>query len=735
MNTQRHSSTEPSMNEEKENLSHHIKNAFSKIAPFWPLDTLVSVNPLQGFEELAIEEAIALASSYFQNPDLPEKMLEINGQTMKWIQAYCDEGQAVLSMPLRHKGLYASWKKMVVYDRKVHKNISHAQSFLGSLPERPEQAILECLAHLGIAQKEHETFLTLLLTTLPGWAAHIKYRTDWARAGVHSFALTQIDYFAMRIVLTAVLWPQAKDLLKWHTGPFKHCHPHPLEETVRSETAYRIPLLKKIASQPLPCPSTPEAQLVFCIDVRSEPLRRAIEMTGPYQTFGCAGFFGIPARITNAVTGKSWASCPVLIDPKCEVIEFPTSSQALCKERKGESRVMTLLQMYHALTSSPTAPCALVSVLGPVCTMWMGLKTFFPLLASTVKKNVIALIRSPQETAPGIDTIPFEGQCVYAENALRTMGLIDHFAPIVFFCGHGSHTENNAYATSLDCGACGGKHGGKNARILAALLNQTKIKDHLAHVGISIPHTTRFIAAEHTTSTDDITLFESHLTPHLEKLKKNLEQACLMTPWMRLGQEKDTLSPSQASSKARLRSYDWAQVRPESGLIGNAAFIIAPRALTSCIDLEGRCFLHSYDYAQDPKGIFLTSILTASMIVSHWINMQYMFSTFDPVAYGGGSKITQNITGKMGMMQGNASDLMTGLSLQAVYKSDECRAHDPQRLMTVVFAPRSVVEKIVHIQPVLKKLFGNGWAQLAVIEPENRAIFLLNRDFSWQEVP
>ena len=56
--------------------------------------------------------------------------------------------------------------------------------------------------------------------------------------------------------------------------------------------------------------------------------------------------------------------------------------------------------------------------------------------------------------------------------------------------------------------------------------------------------------------------------------------------------------------------------------------------------------------------------MTAPMVVAQWINAQYLFSTLDNVSFGAGSKVTQNITGKLGVMQGNASDLMHGLPQQ-----------------------------------------------------------------------
>ena len=215
----------------------------------------------------------------------------------------------------------------------------------------------------------------------------------------------------------------------------------------------------------------------------------------------------------------------------------------------------------------------------------------------------------------------------------------------------------------------------------------------------------------------------------IQKIKQDLEKARQINSAVRL---KQMQVMDGGANLTRLRSQDWAQVRPEWGLARNAAFIVAPRGISASLNLEGRCFLHSYEYAQDAEGRSLTAILTAPMVVAEWINTQYLFSTLDNVAYGGGSKITKNITGKIAIMQGNASDLMTGLPLQSVYRSDKEAYHEIQRLMTVVYAPRPMLDSIIQAQPVLQKLFGNGWVQLACIEPDTRKTYLLNRDFTWK---
>lgn len=719
-------------------LTDHITRSFKKIAPSWPLKNLIAVNPLQGFEELPIEEALLLGNAYFQQPTLPKAMELVNQQTIKWLQVYFDDGQATLPMPLRHLGLYAAWQQLALYDVCLHGNDKHKQQWLADLPQNPAQALRESLADLHIAADEQEQFLTLMLTTLPGWASYVRYRTDWAGLDTnHPHPVTQVEYLALRVIITRLLWPEARTLLTWHQHAQKNTKfsPNLLRELELAERRFRLPLLKQLATQSLTESALPEAQFVFCIDVRSEPFRRALEATGNYQTLGFAGFFGVPIQVTDTVTGNSYASCPVLLTPNHTIHESPCGHAAeQQQDRKRYARLTKLSQLYQSLKYTFTTPFALVEGLGMASGIWMGLRSLQPRLASWLETQLVQSIRKPMAVHSSPETIPFADQCRYAEGALRTMGLTEQFAPLVVFCGHGSSTQNNAYATALDCGACGGRHGGSNARVLAGILNDHQVRHYLLQKGIIIPDATQFIAAEHNTTTDEVTLFGDISSELRQSLDQNLAKARQINSLERLKHLQPNQPVDDGVLQTWLRAKDWAQVRPEWGLARNAAFIVAPRALTAGLNLEGRCFLHSYNYAQDPQGTALTTILTAPMVVAEWINTQYLFSTLDNVAYGGGSKLTQNITGKIGIMQGNSSDLMTGLPLQSVYATDDQAYHEPQRLMAVVYAPRTMLDSIIQSQPVLQKLFGNGWTQLACLDPEDGKTYLLNREFRWQNV-
>jgi len=271
------------------------------------------------------------------------------------------------------------------------------------------------------------------------------------------------------------------------------------------------------------------------------------------------------------------------------------------------------------------------------------------------------------------------------------------------------------------------------------MVTTEKVRDYLEEKGIIIPKSTLFLAAKHDTTTDEFEIYDCDSKDidtdnKIQKLKEDLKKAGKTNSHQRSKNMGFHGNESKSAQHTKTRSMDWAQVRPEWGLARNASFIVGPREISKNLDLDGRAFLHSYDYRGDSDGAILTLILTAPMIVAQWINSQYLFSTLDNVAYGAGSKITKNITGKMGIMQGNASDLMNGLPLQSVFKTDQTPYHEPVRLMTIIFAPRSLIDQVIESQPVLQNLFRNGWVIVTCIDPAyDHRVFFLTRDLDWSE--
>ena len=285
--------------------------------------------------------------------------------------------------------------------------------------------------------------------------------------------------------------------------------------------------------------------------------------------------------------------------------------------------------------------------------------------------------------------------------------------------GHGSQTSNNAHAAALDCGACCGQTGEVNARSLALLLNEAAVRHGLHSQGIKIPADTAFVAALHNTTTDEIEGFDLDLlAPAAQarwaRLQSVFDQACDQVRRERapkLGLD-PRASQSDLLDQLRRRANDGAQTRPEWGLAGNAAFLIAPRARSRGTDLAGRSFLHDYDATQDADGSVLELLMTAPMLVTHWINWQYHASTCDPLHLGSGNKVLHNVVGgHIGVFEGNGGDLRIGLSHQSLHDGKRW-VHEPLRLTVVIDASAQAIEAVIRKHAVLQQLLTNGWLYL-----------------------
>lgn len=569
---------------------------------------------------------------------------------------------------------------------------------------------------------------------------------------------------------------------------------------------------------PAPREKRPFAQVMFCIDVRSERIRRHLEKVGDYQTFGIAGFFGVPVSFIGLDKGSETHLCPVVVTPKNLVLEL-----GIARNADEEAFVSVLEQVFHELKASVLSPFMTVEAIGLLFGLDMFGKSLAPLtynrwrsrlqpdkpdsrllLDKLSREQADSIIRSLQramivkaigrelkiereavtdemirelrETALGhregatgfaqhfrldetterkfIDRLQrvyrihrgytqiqlerlgrigftLDEQVHFVSQALRSIGLTEGFSRFVLLAGHGSLSENNPYESALDCGACGGNHGITNARILAQIANKPAVRERLRAQGIAVADDTWFIPAFHNTTTDELRLYDLDLLPpsHLvytERLANGLQAAsrlCAAERMQTLDYSNDTRreDPSRAYRHARRNAMDWSQVRPEWGLARNAAFVIGRRHVTGQLDLDGRAFLHSYDYRCDPKGRLLENILAGPLVVGQWINMEHYFSTVDNEHYGSGSKVYHNIAGRFGVMTGNLSDLRTGLPAQTVLKEGQ-PYHEPLRLLTLIEAPfehaRRAVEGVAHV----KNLVHNGWVRLAVVDPETHRV-------------
>ena len=690
-------------------LSQALKNSWNKAPITWPLKNIIASNPLRGFEDLPFEAAVKKASQYFQKQSLPVEMETINRETIKWLQILSDEGQGTINPFDGEETPYALWLSFAQVDKNLHENNQQKIQWLKDVPLSSKGAIPHCLKALDTSEAQQELFLTLMLTTLPGWSGAVKYQNEWN--GLKNPFLSSDDYMAMRLIITTLLWPQATKLLNWHTN--ESCLPTAdamLHDIRKAEGNNLLEDLTQNSQKP----KKAEAQFIFCIDVRSEGLRRAIEASGPYETFGFAGFFAMPIAIDNKLAETKINACPVLFNPSHSVT-IDKHDHKVCTRKHLKKKTK---RTYKGLTYNFTTPFVLVEALGFFSGLWMTLKSFLPSLPHTFRKKTEHTLDN-LNLEQALADLPEKDQLAYAKGTLSTIGLTENFSPTVVICGHGSTNNNNAFASALDCGACGGNPGHMNAILMAAILNQGSTRKHLQKEGISIPSTTTFVGGFHDTTTDQITLYGDTSS----QLQVDLQAAQTLSM--------ENRAHATSVKQAYRKSMDWSEIRPEWGLSKNDSFIIGPRSLTENSSLEGRSFLHSYDWSKDPKGEILTNILGGPVIVAQWINSQYLFSTLDNVAYGAGNKVTKNITGRFAIMQGNASDLMHGLPLQSLYEKDGAPYHEPVRLVVTLYAPRTLITKALKNHPALENLLKNQWLFFRCLDPKDEKTYHLNSSLKW----
>ena len=127
-------------------------------------------------------------------------------------------------------------------------------------------------------------------------------------------------------------------------------------------------------------------------------------------------------------------------------------------------------------------------------------------------------------------------------------------------------------------------------------------------------------------------------------------------------------------------------------------------------------FLHDYDHRTDNDRSVLSLILTAPVVVAHWINLQYLASTVDPVRHGAGNKLLHNVVGGgLGVFEGNGGDLRIGLPWQSVHDGERPR-HAPRRLSVFIEAPREAIDKVIDEHETVRRLVDHGWLHLLAIE-------------------
>jgi hypothetical protein len=464
--------------------------------------------------------------------------------------------------------------------------------------------------------------------------------------------------------------------------------------------------------------------MAFCIDVRSEVFRRALESLDPgVQTLGFAGFFGLGIAHRRFASDVVEARLPVLLTPAV----LTRSGEPVPEVEKEDQAARIAARAKRAwgrFKLAAVSSFAFVEAAGP-------------LYVGKLLRDGLALARNPApaDPAPRFDpALDLDTRLDMAEGVLKAMSLTDGFAPLVVLAGHGANVVNNPHASALHCGACGGYSGDVNARLLAGLLNDREVRDGLGARGIAIPADTLFMGALHDTTTDAVTIYEAdHPSPShgqdLQQARAWLAAAGVLAR----GERSLRLPQACGAGDVARRARDWAEVRPEWALAGCQAFVAAPRQRTAGRDFGGRAFLHDYDWRRDEGLGVLELILTAPVVVASWISLQYYGSTVAPDLFGAGNKLLHNVAGGIGVVEGNGGLLRAGLPWQSVHDGDEL-VHEPLRLSVLIEAPREAIGAVLERHAEVRALFDNRWLHLFALDDQGRMAWRHRGGLRWEAV-
>ena len=675
----------------------------------------------------------------------------ITHQVSQTCASYFDRHQADWQ-PERAGGLYAFWRETLQHDHGIGilMGLPELGQALDALPLTRQPAERWVLARLGLPPSVWAEYLEAVLLTVNGWASWCAY-LGW-QAGLEGRQDDHLrELLAIRLAWGVVLLKvkedkasaQAFDALQraWHAAPqvLEQAEDALLVDEVWQvalEVGYQRDLAQRLLTGggPRVPPGEVEVQAAFCIDVRSEPLRRALEAVWPaVQTTGFAGFFGLPIAYTPLGTAARRPQLPGLLAPAMDVTDHvvwpgagPRAADTTLPAAVQAARAsrLAVADQWQAGSRWPGSAFSFVEAAGIGYLGKLG-SWLFPSRQARPRDELHGLpARYRHVCRPQITGLALHDKVALAAKVLRAMGWQRNLAPLVLLVGHGSQSANNAHAAALDCGACCGQTGEVNARTLAQLLNDPQVRAGLRGEGIAIPETTAFVAALHNTTTDEIEGLDIDLLPATAKARWERLQPVLAHACDQVRRERaprlglDARASAQALlSQLRRRANDGAQTRPEWGLAGNAAFIIGPRQRTANAVLQGRSFLHDYDAAQDPDGSLLESIMTAPMLVTHWINWQYHASTCDPQRLGSGNKVLHNVVGgTIGVFEGNGGDLRIGLAQQSLHDGNRWM-HEPLRLTVVIDAPQAAIDAVIEKHSVVRQLLHNGWLHLWRFDP------------------
>ncbi|MFL5752470.1 MAG: putative inorganic carbon transporter subunit DabA, partial [Bacteroidia bacterium] len=267
------------------------------------------------------------------------------------------------------------------------------------------------------------------------------------------------------------------------------------------EWSYYDEVLSAIKNHKTPAPgkNPPSFQAMFCIDDRECSLRRYLENTDPdCETFGTPGFFSVEFFF-QPEGGKFYTKlCPAPVTPKYLIKEAETKS----KRAKDVHFSKTSHSFFRGWLISQT--------LGFESAFRLFLNIFKPAMSPATAHSFKHMDKFSKLTIENTDVtnrendlqvgFTIEEMTNRVESLLKSIGLVKNFSSLVYVVGHGSSSVNNPHFAAYDCGACCGRPGSVNARVVCYMANHPKVRAMLAARGLVIPETTQFVGGLHDTT-------------------------------------------------------------------------------------------------------------------------------------------------------------------------------------------------------------------------------------------
>jgi uncharacterized protein YbcC (UPF0753/DUF2309 family) len=647
-----------------------------------------------------------------------------------WGSGYFDVGQAIWMAP-RGRSTYSAWRGVATHDLTPEIiGLSGFAMHVARAPRMATDGVRRAVSVLSLNPSALTTYFHRLLMSLGGWAQYARYLL-WQAELAGQTDSTLSDLLAIRLVWEEALYERYADQIsgRWsevcaaYAAPIAPTPDQLIDVILQEAAEYAAQnALAKVLNTPVAAAERrgrPALQAVFCIDVRSEVFRRALESTSSeVQTLGFAGFFGLTAAHRRFASDVTELRLPVLLTPGIRSVSGGPDDAGADQSLRFKARAR---RAWGRFKLAAVSSFAFVEATGP-------------LYVGKLVRDALAREHGPvtQDPAPRLDPpLDLATRAQAAETVLRAMSLTRHFARLVIFAGHDATVVNNPHASALKCGACGGYSGEVNARLLATLLNSQDVREELAARDIVIPADTLFLGALHDTTTDEVTFYrQDHDTSsHSADLRQAADWLAIAGGLTRA--ERARRLPNATSGRSiAFRSRDWSEVRPEWALAGCQTFIAAPRHRSAGRKLKGRAFLHDYDWRQDTGFGVLELIMTAPVVVASWISLQYYGSTVAPEIFGAGNKLLHNVTGGIGVIEGNGGVLRAGLPWQSIHDGDHYE-HEPLRLSVCIEAPQEAMNDILRKHAGVRALFDNRWLYLFGLNEAGSMATRYAGDLAW----